>query len=157
MYDLPAEIGRVDICTFGTILLHLRDPFLALYKALRLTSETVIVTDIVPWNHMPKLGRLPVKLMGALNLSPTMLNLINNSIASVSWLKSPYLQFVPAYWLEIPMYTWWLYTPEAIRRFIGVLGFEKSEVTYHFGTNGGHKQLLFTVVGHRTQSRGLIW
>ncbi len=126
VYDLPEEIGRVDVSTFGTVLLHLRDPFLALQKALRLTSETVIVTDIAPWNDLPILGRRPVRLMGALKISPNILNLLNQSLVSLSWLKSPYLRFVPAYWLEFPMYTWWLYTPEAIKRLIGVLGFEDS-------------------------------
>jgi len=47
VYSVPVEIGTVDITTFGSILLHLRDPFLALQRALRLTRETAIVTDIL--------------------------------------------------------------------------------------------------------------
>ena len=45
IYSIPAEIGPVDICLFGSILLHLRDPFLALQNGCRLTKETVVVTD----------------------------------------------------------------------------------------------------------------
>jgi hypothetical protein len=60
IYDVPDEIGLVNISTFGSILLHLRDPFQALYSALRLTQETVIVTEIHPdqlrWT--PKTGPL---------------------------------------------------------------------------------------------------
>src|SRR5262249_13627516 len=47
VYAIPSEIGPMDICIFGSILLHLRDPFLALYNALRLTRSTVIVTDLL--------------------------------------------------------------------------------------------------------------
>src|SRR5262249_4140809 len=49
VYQVPAEIGPVDISTFGSILLHLRDPFLALANGLRLTRETVIITQ--PLHH----------------------------------------------------------------------------------------------------------
>jgi hypothetical protein len=49
IYDLPGEaIGPVDIATFCSILLHLRDPFLALHKVLPLTRETLIVSDRPP-------------------------------------------------------------------------------------------------------------
>ena len=46
VYTVPEEIGPVDISTFCSVLLHVRDPFLALLNALRLTRETVIVTDL---------------------------------------------------------------------------------------------------------------
>lgn len=48
VYEIPLEIGPVDIATFGSILLHLRDPFQALYKASILTRERIIVTDLKP-------------------------------------------------------------------------------------------------------------
>lgn len=48
VYDLPSEIGPVDITVFGAVLLHLRDPFLALQRTLRLTRETLVVTDVAP-------------------------------------------------------------------------------------------------------------
>jgi SAM-dependent methyltransferase len=45
VYQIPDSIGPVDIATFSSVLLHLRDPFSALEQALRLTRETVVVTD----------------------------------------------------------------------------------------------------------------
>ncbi|MDP6540303.1 MAG: hypothetical protein QF903_11115 [Planctomycetota bacterium] len=48
VYELPLEIGPVDLTTFGSVLLHLRDPFRALQRALRHTRETVVVTDLAP-------------------------------------------------------------------------------------------------------------
>ncbi|MDH3754111.1 MAG: hypothetical protein OEU32_09600 [Acidimicrobiia bacterium] len=48
VYDLPVELGPVDISVFGAILLHLRDPFRALQAASRITSETIVVTEMLP-------------------------------------------------------------------------------------------------------------
>jgi hypothetical protein len=47
VYNIPSEIGMVDIVTFGSILLHLRDPFLALQSSLCFARECVIVTEIL--------------------------------------------------------------------------------------------------------------
>ena len=48
VYAIPEAIGPVDVCVFGACLLHLRDPFLALHNGLRITTRTVIVTDLLP-------------------------------------------------------------------------------------------------------------
>jgi len=45
VYKLPETIGEVDVSTFGCILLHLRDPYLALQQAARITREQIVVTD----------------------------------------------------------------------------------------------------------------
>ena len=44
VYAIPDAIGPVDVAVFGAILLHLRDPFLALQNGLKLAKETAIVT-----------------------------------------------------------------------------------------------------------------
>ena len=41
-------------------------------------------------------------------------------------------------------------TPDVIKAFIGVLGFEDSEVRYHVQVAGGRRERLFTVIGRRT-------
>ncbi len=48
VYEIPEQIGTVDVSTFGSLLLHVRDPFLALQNALRLTRESVVTTDLHP-------------------------------------------------------------------------------------------------------------
>jgi hypothetical protein len=63
VYHIPEEIGLVDVAVYGSILLHLRDPFLALQSGLKLTREAVIVTEllrgqVVPTNE-PYMGFLP--------------------------------------------------------------------------------------------------
>lgn len=51
VYDIPQEIGPVDITTFGSILLHVRDPFQAMYQSSLLTRERIIVTELKPRWH----------------------------------------------------------------------------------------------------------
>ena len=51
VYAMNEALGPVDVSVFGSILLHLRDPFLALHNALRLTTQTVVVADILPGAH----------------------------------------------------------------------------------------------------------
>jgi SAM-dependent methyltransferase len=48
IYDLPDDLGRFDTTVFAAILLHLRDPYLALQRAARITDGAVVVTDVVP-------------------------------------------------------------------------------------------------------------
>jgi SAM-dependent methyltransferase len=45
VYAIPEAIGAVDVSVLGCILLHLRDPFLALHSAVKLTKQTVIVAE----------------------------------------------------------------------------------------------------------------
>ena len=53
VYAIPATIGPVEISVLGCILLHLRDPFLALESASKLTTEAITVAE--PFNeHNPK-------------------------------------------------------------------------------------------------------
>jgi hypothetical protein len=47
VYAIPAAIGPVDIAVYGSLLVHLRDPFLALQSGLRLTRHSVIVSEIL--------------------------------------------------------------------------------------------------------------
>lgn len=64
VYDVPEAIGPVDVSVYGSILLHLRDPFLALQSGLNLTQETVIVEEtlrgepFIPMDE-PYIGFLP--------------------------------------------------------------------------------------------------
>jgi hypothetical protein len=53
VYDVPEQIGPVDVTTFGSILLHVRDPFQALRSGLRLSREMVIVTDLLSRSSVP--------------------------------------------------------------------------------------------------------
>jgi SAM-dependent methyltransferase len=133
VYTIPREIGMVDISTVGSILLHVRDPFLALQNALRLTRETVIITD--------GFKSLPNRILDKLRL-PFQLS---------SLPRSPRMEFVPT--PRAPKYadTWWNFSPEIIKRMIAVLGFEEVAVNSHWQRYKGRRIRLSTVVGHRTR------
>lgn len=47
VYAIPEEIGAVDVAIYGSILLHLRDPFLALQNGARLAREALVVTEVL--------------------------------------------------------------------------------------------------------------
>ena len=46
VYRLNDSVGRFDVVTLGSILIHLRDPFLALERAASVCSSTIVVTDV---------------------------------------------------------------------------------------------------------------
>lgn len=47
VYRLPDDIGRYDVSTFGSILLHLEQPFAALRQAAAVTDKAIVVTDLL--------------------------------------------------------------------------------------------------------------
>jgi hypothetical protein len=125
VYELPEEIGRVEVATYGNVLRHFRDPFLALERGLRLTTETAIVTE------NPSL-RYSLPQMAASLLKPNM-------------------AFLPNYERVKPRESWWHFTPAAIKQMLGILGFEDTTVKYHVQRFEGRRNPQFTVVGRRTR------
>ena len=142
IYNLPPAIGPVDIATFGSILLHLRDPFLALQKAAGLVRESIVVTEAVPVFQRTRalsfliwLGKLDQRI--ATYLIPT-------------------LNFLPDPDRSHPWDTWWNLSPELVIRFLKILGFPKIQLSYHEQTHNFGKDLehsrqrkMFTVIGSR--------
>lgn len=122
LYSVPGEIGPVDVSTFCSVLLHVRDPFLALSSALRLTRQTVVVTDLLPEST-------PERRDGA---------------------ALPTMEFVPDGSVGQPRDSWWLLTPAVVQRFLGVLGFGAPRVTYHQHSGILGRRTFFTVVADRT-------
>jgi hypothetical protein len=125
VYTIPASIGPVDIVTVGSMLLHVRDPFLALQKALQNCRETAIVTELIPRRRF------------------------------LGWLFGisfrPQMTLLPRIDDVGTQGGWWYLSPEVIRRFLGVLGFEDTRITYHSQLFRGSRRLLYTIVGQRTR------
>ncbi len=120
IYHIPMEIGPVDIVTFGAILLHVRDPFLALQTGSKFARETVIITDLLGNDEDRQCDRKP-------------------------WIK-----FLPDPKNENRFDTWWQFSPRAIINMISILGFEDAAVNYHSQKFGDYTMKMFTVVGRRT-------
>ena len=170
IYDLPAGIGPVDVATFGCILLHLRDPFLALANAARFAREAITVTEVFHQNEWD--GRVlgaeflpaaPAATPPTLTTRQRVRRRLNRALlgpAPTPVTALPATASVPALvFLPDPgdatvvhrMNSWWQFTPAAIRRFLGVLGFGDAIVTAHTQPFlNGHRVRLFTVVARRT-------
>lgn len=134
VYEIPESIGPVHISTFGSILLHLRDPFLALQKAAKITTETIIVTDIMPdyFKQRPTFGRYRL-------------------FKTIFWqILKPSMVFLPDPNTKSPNDTWWNFPPETIQTFLNMLGFPNQEVRYHTQKYKQFQLPLYTVVGRRT-------
>jgi hypothetical protein len=121
VYNIPASIGDVDAAFYGSILLHLRDPFLALQNGARLATSMLIVSDICPYGELgPRIAR---------------------------FLKHPV--FIPDPVSMEPWDTWWNLPPRLIEKYMKILGFPDTTVTWHRQIYRGAPRTLYTVVGRR--------
>lgn len=142
VYALPQQIGAVDIAIVGSILLHLRDPFLALQKAAALARSTLVVTEATPvFQRSPlyPLARALAKL--------------DRRIAAY---LIPQLNFLPDPAQQAPWDTWWNLSADLVGRWLAILGFTNQQVAYHrqphhYGENLQHTRQrdLFTIVARR--------
>ena len=124
VYEVPTDIGEYDICTFGSILLHLRDPFLALERVLAHAKETAVVTDVAP-------------------------RFSDNRLLARPLARTRLIKFMPNASRCSPTETWWSLPPQLVSEFLRILGFVRTEITFHRQLCGGKEVRLYTVVGHR--------
>jgi hypothetical protein len=131
-YAVPEAIGPVDVATFGSILLHLRDPFLALQRGLRLAREAAIVTDLAPdtVQHVAAEG--------------------DAGEAARARALGAYAKFIPDPRAGGPLDLWWQLSPELVVRMLAILGFEDAAVTHSAHRFQGAPIPLYTVVARRT-------
>jgi hypothetical protein len=53
IYAMPGDLGTFDVSVFGSILLHLREPWGALSEAARRTTGAIVVTDVLQDTEQP--------------------------------------------------------------------------------------------------------
>ena len=101
IYDLSEDLGSFDVVTLCAILLHLRDPFLALERAAARSSETVLITELYPdWADIVK-GPFA-------------------RYVAAPGSRSPHGGA-----------TWWHFTPDCLIAMLQVLGFTDTTLTFH--------------------------
>jgi hypothetical protein len=122
VYNIPEDIGTFEIGVVGMILLHLRDPFLALQKISDRISETIVVTGFLPDNEFKNY-------------------LLDSSL----------IRFLPDPVSQQPNETWWDIGPGLIVKFLKVLGFKHVNVLWHKQSHHGKINDCYPIVGHRTQ------
>jgi hypothetical protein len=126
VYAIPSSIGPIDLCTFGAILLHVRDPFLALQNAAALGPATIIVTELAERRSATS----------ALSL-----------LAGPARRRSPL--FLPNAPKGEPRDAWWSFTPESISNMLGILGYRTERVVRHAQLYANRRTPMFTVVARR--------
>ena len=125
-YAIPPSIGPIDLCTFGAILMHLRDPFLALQNAAALHPATIVVTELAQ-RASPK-SALPLLAGPARRRSPL---------------------FLPNAAKGEPRDAWWSFTPESISNMLAILGYDTIRVVRHAQLYAKRRTPMFTVVARR--------
>ena len=138
VYAVPESIGEVDVATFGSILLHLRDPFRALACTAPMVTDAIVVTDMLP---VPRRRSLAGVAQLFRRFAPTAADR-----------ALPDLTFLPDRARGAPTDTWWRLSPTIVARFLDVLGFPEHRVTYHRQTHHHPttRQLpMYTVVARR--------
>ncbi len=172
IYDIPDGIGEVNVATFGSILLHLRDPYRALASASRFVRDTIVVTDYDRhWERFPTpsveatLGATPGGQRGRL------LRIAHRLLGDRGWwdrehqlrdrartaerslqavLDSPAALFLPHATDPSQNQSWWCFRPQAIVAMLGTLGFTRSTINVTEGiTHTDIPTRVFTVVAHR--------
>jgi hypothetical protein len=143
LYDVPSSIGPVDVTTFGCVLLHVRDPFLALARGVPLARERVVVTEV--------LGGIPRRLMRL--FASERMRALAPWWRAVPTLAAPLASsspvFVPDARRPSPTPTWWSLGPRCIRRWLALLGFEQERLTYHFQKEAAGVVPMYTIVAKR--------
>lgn len=119
VYDIPPSIGPVDVAVLGSILLHLRDPFLALKSVADLTRETMIVSEISPY------GKLASRFLRNPRFMPR--GLKPNGIDD-GWYRMP---------------------PLLVREYLAILGFKDQRVVWNKFKYGGRTRSIYTIVASR--------
>lgn len=119
VYDIPEAIGPVDVAVFGSILLHLRDPFLALEKGARLTKEAIIVSDISPY------GRLLSKFRKTPRFLPKS---VDPNGTKDGWFKLP---------------------PLLVQEYLAILGFRNSSISWNKFRYRDRLIPIYTIVARR--------
>ena len=119
VYDIPRSIGPVDVAVFGSILLHLRDPFLALENAARLTKEAIIVSDLSPY------GRVASKFKKSPRFMP----------------KSADPGGINDGWFRLP--------PLLVQEYLGILGFKRSTLKWNSFKYGERIRPIYTIIAQR--------
>ena len=127
VYELSPELGTFDIVTLGNMLLHVRDPFLAIQRAAGVSKKYIAITELtkpfILWNQPPIQ--------------------INSD--------QHFCQFLPSHKNQSPNETWWYLPAETLTEFLQILGFNKIQKNRFMATfKDGKKYEFYCLLGEKT-------
>lgn len=153
--NLPKNLELHDIGIIFSVMLHIRDPFLALLRMCSHVNEKIVITELGGYptyffKFLP--SNIYIKYKNFITLlkekNHNLIKKIPNFI-SKRFYNRPTMQFIPEYGRSASK--WWVFQPETIIKMLNVLGFGKTKVYYHYYMHvSGKKIWNFTIVGERT-------
>ncbi len=131
--NLPKEVELHDIGIIFSVLVHTRDPYLALIRMCSHVKEKIIITELGGYTDRPSLKNVIPRLFRKLFFKK----------------RTPQMIFLPKFGKIAS--SWWKFNPEIIIKMLELLGFGKTTVNYHYYLDKeGKKVFQFSVVGERT-------
>ena len=157
IYQVPAAVGPVDVCMYGAILLHLRDPVLALANGARLAREAIVVTDRMPGPWTPFLAPAGASLWqrARRKAAYVWLRILRRLTPMVDHSPQMVLLADPANSKNLD--TWWALSPALVKQILAVLGFQRATSYVHRQLCQGRPTTMFTVVAQRTRPMPDCW
>lgn len=122
VYDIDPSLGGFDVVTLNCVLLHLRDPFMALERAALVARDTMIVTEVAEEQFFGE--------------DPSMWDKLTMSL-------------IPRAKARSPIDAWYFIPSVATAEMLGILGFTKIEITKHVQQFVSGPWQLYTVVARR--------
>jgi len=151
IYNLPSDLQMFDTSLFGSVLLHLRDPFLAMEEAGKLTTRRMIVTEALygDLDDPTLLTRIATGIRWRMRARPGRIG--GGNPANVQ-------RFAPEISHRGASTIWWNFSPGSVVNMMARLGFPQTAVTFHsqryrIGSDLSVEPVdvaMFTVVGERT-------
>jgi len=153
--NLPKELETHDIGIIFSVLVHIRDPFLALQRMCSHVNEKIVITELGAYptyifKYLPDSVYIKYRdsIAAFKKNNENLLNKIPNFI-SKRFRNPTSMTFLPQYGRTASK--WWAFNPETIIAMLKILGFGKTTVNYHYYKHvEGKKVWNFTVVGERT-------
>ena len=123
VYDINPSLGLFDVVTMSSMLLHVRDPFMAIERAASVAKKTMVITEV----HQDQL--------------------LGNKVGISS---EPALYLMPRALTRTPLDAWWIIPSTLTVEILNILGFTDTTVIRHNQKfKDGHVWQFYTVVGHR--------
>ena len=154
--NLPKELETHDIGVIFSVLVHIRDPFLALQRMCSHVNEKMVVTElggypIYIFKYIPASTYIWIRnsIANFLAKYDTLLHKLPNFINKRLFRNKPTMTFLPN--MDRSVFKWWKFQPETLIAMLKVLGFGNAKVNYHYylHAKSGQKVWNFTVVAER--------
>lgn len=138
--NLDKKAGQFDIGTICLVLLHLENPFKAIYKICSHVKKKIIITEVL---DRPGDISLEFRFKNIFKIIFKKILNFNN--------KNPTMTFYPTA-NNKDLDIWYFLSPKIITNFLTILGFEKYKINYHKQLCKGKYINMYTIVAERTVS-----